>query len=107
MQPLFHLCNGDLCYANLATDRVRTWSDFWENNTRSAKSRPWMPSAGNHGNEKGNGPIGTVLSDVLLGAAGRRADRRDQRSLCVMRAPAITANRRHLGVTFILGSRRL
>ena len=58
VQPLFHLFNGDLCYANLATDRVRTWSDFWENNTRSAKSRPWMPSAGNHENERGNGPIG-------------------------------------------------
>ena len=58
VQPLFHLFNGDLCYANLATDRVRTWSDFWDNNTRSAKSRPWMPSAGNHENEKGNGAIG-------------------------------------------------
>jgi len=29
VQPLFHLFNGDLCYANIATDRVRTWSDFW------------------------------------------------------------------------------
>ncbi len=58
VQPLFHLFNGDLCYANLANDRVRTWSDFWENNSRSAKSRPWMPSAGNHENERGNGPIG-------------------------------------------------
>ena len=27
VQPLFHLFNGDLCYANIATDRVRTWSD--------------------------------------------------------------------------------
>src|SRR5262249_4546723 len=44
--------------ANLATDRVRTWSDFWENNTRSARNRPWMPAAGNHENELGNGPIG-------------------------------------------------
>jgi hypothetical protein len=58
VQPLFHLFNGDLCYANLADDRVRTWSDFWENNTRSARHRPWMPSAGNHENELGNGPIG-------------------------------------------------
>ena len=56
--PLFHLFNGDLCYANLATDRVRTWSDFWENNSRSARNRPWMPAAGNHENELGNGPIG-------------------------------------------------
>jgi hypothetical protein len=58
VQPLLHLFNGDLCYANLAQDRVRTWSDFWENNTRSARFRPWMPCAGNHENERGNGPIG-------------------------------------------------
>jgi hypothetical protein len=58
LQPLFHLFNGDLCYANLADDRVRTWWDFWANNTRSARNRPWMPSPGNHENELGNGPIG-------------------------------------------------
>lgn len=58
LQPLFHLFNGDLCYANLAHDRVRTWWDFWENNSRSARKRPWMPSPGNHENELGNGPIG-------------------------------------------------
>ena len=58
LQPLFHLFNGDLCYANLAEDRVRAWSDFWDNNSRSARHRPWMPSPGNHENELGNGPIG-------------------------------------------------
>jgi len=58
VQPLFHLFNGDLCYANLAHDRVAAWWDFWENNTRSASRRPWMPSPGNHENELGNGPIG-------------------------------------------------
>jgi hypothetical protein len=58
LQPLFHLFNGDLCYANLAQDRVRTWWDFWENNSRSARKRPWMPAAGNHEHEFGNGPIG-------------------------------------------------
>jgi hypothetical protein len=58
LQPLFHLFNGDLCYANIAENRVRTWWDFWENNTRSARNRPWMPSPGNHENELGNGPIG-------------------------------------------------
>ena len=58
VQPLFHLLNGDLCYANIADDRVRTWWDFWTNNSRSAKNRPWMPAAGNHENELGNGPIG-------------------------------------------------
>ena len=58
LQPLFHLFNGDLCYANLAQDRVRAWWDFWENNSRSAAKRPWMPSPGNHENELGNGSIG-------------------------------------------------
>lgn len=58
LRPLFHLFNGDLCYANLADDRVRTWWDFWANNSRSARNRPWMPSPGNHENELGNGPIG-------------------------------------------------
>ena len=58
VQPLFHLFNGDLSYANLAQDRVRAWWDFWENNSRSARNRPWMPSPGNHENELGNGPIG-------------------------------------------------
>jgi hypothetical protein len=58
LRPSFHLFNGDLCYANLASDRVRTWWDFWANNSRSARNRPWMPSAGNHENELGNGPIG-------------------------------------------------
>jgi hypothetical protein len=58
VQPLFHLFNGDLCYANGAVDRVRVWTDFWDNNSRSARHRPWMPAAGNHENERGNGPIG-------------------------------------------------
>jgi hypothetical protein len=58
IRPLFHLLNGDLCYANIAEDRVRSWWDFWANNSRSARNRPWMPCAGNHENEFGNGPIG-------------------------------------------------
>jgi 3',5'-cyclic AMP phosphodiesterase CpdA len=56
--PLFHLLNGDLCYANRDVDRVRTWNNFFTNNTRSARFRPWMPAAGNHEIELGNGPIG-------------------------------------------------
>ncbi|MCX4098692.1 purple acid phosphatase family protein [Nocardia sp. alder85J] len=58
LAPLFNLVNGDLCYANLADDRVRTWNDWWANNSRSARYRPWMPAPGNHENEVGNGPIG-------------------------------------------------
>src|SRR5215831_11356967 len=73
LQPLFHLLNGDLCYANMAEDRVRTWWDFWENNSRSARKRPWMPAAGNHENELGNGPIGYQAYQTyfsLPGSAG-------------------------------------
>jgi Purple acid Phosphatase, N-terminal domain/Calcineurin-like phosphoesterase len=58
VDPLFHLLNGDLCYANLDPDRVRTWNAFFANNTRSARYRAWMPAAGNHENEKNNGPLG-------------------------------------------------
>jgi hypothetical protein len=58
-QPLFHLYNGDLCYANVGGReqlRVETWRSFLTNNSRSARFRPWMPAAGNHEDEKGNGP---------------------------------------------------
>ena len=58
VRPLFHLINGDLSYANLSVDRVRTWNDFFVNNERSARKRPWMPAPGNHENELGNGAIG-------------------------------------------------
>lgn len=76
VQPLFHLLNGDLCYANIATDRVRTWWDFWTNNSRSARNRPWMPAAGNHENELGNGPIGyrAYQTYFALPAAGGQND---------------------------------
>jgi hypothetical protein len=68
LQPLFHLFNGDLCYANIARDRVRAWWDFWQNNSRSARNRPWMPSAGNHENELGNGPIGYLAYQTYFQA---------------------------------------
>jgi 3',5'-cyclic AMP phosphodiesterase CpdA len=58
VRPLFHLLNGDLSYANLSADRVRTWNDFFTNNERSARRRPWMPAPGNHENELGNGALG-------------------------------------------------
>ncbi len=58
MQPLFHLLNGDLCYANISPDRTRTWHDFFIQNEVSTRYRPWMPAAGNHENEVGNGFLG-------------------------------------------------
>jgi hypothetical protein len=58
LDPLFHLFNGDLCYANVSDAPVATWQSFFNNNTRSAANRPWMPSAGNHENEVGNGSQG-------------------------------------------------
>ena len=47
--PLFHLLNGDLCYANLDVDNAPgVWRDFGNNIARSAANRPWMPALGNH-----------------------------------------------------------
>lgn len=57
-KPLFHLLNGDLCYGNLQLDPAAAWDRFFANNMRSARYRPWMPAAGNHENEKNNGPQG-------------------------------------------------
>jgi hypothetical protein len=58
-QPLFHLLNGDLCYANLnPMFQPEVWRDFGNNNQRSAAFRPWMPCPGNHELEFDNGPQG-------------------------------------------------
>ena len=58
-QPLFHLLNGDLCYADLnPTVQPEVWRDFGNNNQSSAASRPWMPAPGNHEVEFDNGPQG-------------------------------------------------
>src|SRR5215469_7871664 len=87
LDPLFHLFNGDLCYANVSDDPVATWTSFFTNNTRSAANRPWMPAAGNHENEVGNGPQGYLSyqtrfelpdnDDVCLQDGGFSAFRRD------------------------------
>jgi hypothetical protein len=58
-QPLFHLLNGDLCYANLnPAHQPEVWRDFGNNNQSSAANRPWMPCPGNHEIEFNNGPQG-------------------------------------------------
>ena len=58
-QPLFHLLNGDLCYANLnPAAQPAVWADFGNNNQASAALRPWMPCPGNHEVEFDNGPQG-------------------------------------------------
>ncbi|WP_118183580.1 purple acid phosphatase family protein [Paraburkholderia phosphatilytica] len=58
-QPLFHLLNGDLCYANLnPTHQPDVWRDFGNNNQSSAANRPWMPCPGNHELEFYNGEQG-------------------------------------------------
>ena len=58
-KPLFHLLNGDLCYANLNPKfQPEVWADFNNNNQRSAAFLPWMPCDGNHEIEFDNGPQG-------------------------------------------------
>ncbi|HEV2703329.1 MAG TPA: metallophosphoesterase family protein [Steroidobacteraceae bacterium] len=57
--PLFHLLNGDLCYANLnPLSQPAVWADYGRNVQRSAAHRPWMPCSGNHEIEFGNGEQG-------------------------------------------------
>ncbi|MGA8708868.1 MAG: metallophosphoesterase family protein [Steroidobacteraceae bacterium] len=60
-QPLFHLLNGDLCYANLnPRAQPAVWADFGNNVQRSAANRPWMPCPGNHEIEFCNGEQGLM-----------------------------------------------
>jgi hypothetical protein len=79
-QPLFHLLNGDLCYANLnPAAQPQVWRDFGNNNQTSAASRPWMPCPGNHEVEFYNGPQGltsyltryTLPDNRVTGFGGR------------------------------------
>src|SRR5262249_29664443 len=48
-----------LCHATTAELGVGPGWGFGTTNSRSARSRPGMPAAGNHENELGNGPIGS------------------------------------------------
>lgn len=56
--PLFHLVNGDLAYSDLHADPARAWDKWFTQNQPSAAARPWMPAAGNHEQETGNGDTG-------------------------------------------------
>jgi hypothetical protein len=72
-QPLFHLLNGDLCYANLNPGaQPAVWADFGNNVQASAANRPWMPCPGNHEIEFGNGEEGldAYLTRYTLPANG-------------------------------------
>src|ERR1700733_5304021 len=76
--PLFHLLNGDLCYANLdANNAACVGRDFGNNDARSAANRPWMPALGNHECEFGvdtlAGHPGTAAGGIAAqGAAGNQ-----------------------------------
>jgi hypothetical protein len=57
--PVVHLVNGDLSYANSnQTTQPQVWAEYFNNTQLSAASTPWMPTLGNHENEPGNGPQG-------------------------------------------------
>ncbi|HEX3426193.1 MAG TPA: fibronectin type III domain-containing protein [Acidimicrobiales bacterium] len=75
--PLFHLLNGDLCYANLNyNNQPEVWRDFQNNIQRSAANRPWMPALGNHevefgvDNENGTANSQTPSQGYWNGAYG-------------------------------------
>jgi hypothetical protein len=63
-QPLFHLLNGDLAYADLTpgglnpNDWAQVWRDFGNNVQASAANRPWLPVPANHELELGHGEQG-------------------------------------------------
>ncbi len=57
--PVVHLLNGDLSYANVnQASMPAVWADFANNTQASAMNTPWMPALGNHEIEAGNGPLG-------------------------------------------------
>src|SRR5260221_5373086 len=72
LDPLFHLLNGDLCYANNSDQPVATWTSYFANITRSARHRPWMPTPGNHENEAGSGPQGHLAYQTRVDLPGNR-----------------------------------
>ena len=57
-RPLLNLLNGDLAYSDLNSDPAGAWDKWFRMNEPSTRHRPWMPAAGNHENETGNGPTG-------------------------------------------------
>jgi alkaline phosphatase D len=72
--PLFHLLNGDLCYANLDIfNAPGVWRDFGNNVARSAASRPWMPALGNHETEFGVDTHAGVTGSAAGGVAAQGA----------------------------------
>ncbi|MEE4591491.1 metallophosphoesterase [Streptomyces sp. DSM 41524] len=60
--------------ANLSEDRLRTWADWFDMTSRSSRFRPWMPAAGNHENELGNGPIGFAAYQAYFLLPGNGGD---------------------------------
>src|ERR1700691_3254426 len=57
--PVVHLVNGDLSYANSnQLTQPQVWEEYFDNTQLSSANRPWMPTLGNHENEPGNGPQG-------------------------------------------------
>ena len=72
--PLFHLLNGDLCYANLDIfNAPGVWRDFGNNVARSAANRPWMPALGNHETEFGIDSHAGVTGNAPGGIAAQGA----------------------------------
>ena len=72
--PLFHLLNGDLCYANLDIENAPgVWRDFGVNVARSAANRPWMPALGNHETEFGVCNHAGVAGDAPGGISAQGA----------------------------------
>jgi Calcineurin-like phosphoesterase/Purple acid Phosphatase, N-terminal domain len=72
--PVVHLLNGDLSYANVnQASMPAVWADFANNTQPSAMSTPWMPALGNHEIEAGNGPLGYLSYQTRYALPGNHS----------------------------------
>ena len=72
--PVVHLLNGDLSYANVnQASMAAVWADFADNTQPSAMNTPWMPALGNHEVEAGNGPLGYLSYQTRYRLPGNRS----------------------------------
>ena len=72
--PVVHLVNGDLSYANVnQANQPAVWADYFNNTQFSAASRPWMPTLGNHEIEAGNGPLGYLAYQTRFTLPGNHS----------------------------------
>ena len=72
--PVVHLVNGDLSYANSnQMSQPQVWAEYFDNTQLSSANRPWMPTLGNHENEPGNGAQGYLSYQTRFALPGNHS----------------------------------